>query len=188
MGIMRLADQSREWSTPYDNYSKCRSSDVYQMSRIEGLYERYADAVFRYCLRQVGRRDLAEDLASEVFLTLHQKLGEVQDDQLPAWLFTVAKNKAVDYWRHQAVAIRYEKTHAEEPVDPGPGVSFETMLQQNKSLRPVHRTCLILRYVHDLSRSEISQVTGLSETQIKGHLQYALKLLRQSFIAAESGE
>jgi len=56
------------------------------MSRIEGIYEKYADVVFRYCLRQVGRRDLAEDIASEVFLTLYQKLEEVEDDQLPASL------------------------------------------------------------------------------------------------------
>jgi RNA polymerase sigma-70 factor, ECF subfamily len=185
---MRVADESSDRLTWKDVYSKSWSSDVYQMSRIEGLYEKYGDAVFRYCLRQVGRRDLAEDIASEVFLTLFQRLEEVQDDQLPAWLFTVAKNKAVDYWRHQAVAIRYEKAHAEEPIDPGPGISFESMLRQNKSLGPVHRTCLILRYVHDLSRSEISQVTGLSEMQIKGHLQYALKLLRQSFTGVESGE
>lgn len=158
------------------------------MSRIERLYERYADAVFRYCLRQVGRRDLAEDITSEVFLTLQQKLEEVNDEQFPAWLFTVAKNKAVDYWRHEAVAMRYEKSQSEPPPVPGPDVSFDSMLRQNKSLTAVHRLCLVLRYVHDLTRAEISQLTGLSETQIKGHLQYALKLLRQSFTGVGSGE
>jgi len=158
------------------------------MSRIEGLYEKYADTVFRYCLRQVGRRDLAEDIASEVFLTLYQKLEQVEDHQLPAWLFTVAKNKAVDYWRHEAVAARYEKSQSDAPEGPEPGLSFEALLRQHKSLKPVHRLCLILRYVHDLNRTEIAEQTGLSETQIKGHLQYALKLLRQSFHDVERGE
>lgn len=158
------------------------------MSRIEGLYEKYADMVFRYCLRQLGRRDLAEDITSEVFLVLHQKLEQVQDHQLPAWLFTVAKNKAVDYWRHEAVATRYEKSQSEPPESPEQGLSFEALLQQHKALKPVHRMCLILRYVHDLNRTEIAEQTGLSETQIKGHLQYALKLLRQSFNNAERGE
>lgn len=151
------------------------------MSRIEGLYEKYAQAVFRYCFRQVGRRDLAEDIASEVFLTLYQNLESVGDGQLPAWLFTVAKHKAVDYWRHEAVENRYEKTLAAPPTEPEPELSFEIMLGQHKSLKPVHRTCLLLRYVQDLNRTEIAQLTGLSETQIKGHLQYALKLLRKSF-------
>jgi DNA-directed RNA polymerase specialized sigma24 family protein len=31
-----------------------------------------------------------------------------------------------------------------------------------------------------MTRAEIAQKTGLSETQVKGHLQYALKLLRKA--------
>jgi RNA polymerase sigma-70 factor (ECF subfamily) len=100
----------------------------------------------------------------------------------------VAKNKAVDYWRHEAVATRYEKALAEPAADPAPGLSFETMLREHKSLKPVHRLCLTLRFVHGLNRTEIAQQTGLSEMQIKGHLQYALRLLRQSFSEAERGE
>ena len=79
------------------------------MSRFESLYNKYANVLFRYCLRQVAQRDVAEDITSEVFLTLYQRLEEVTDSQIPAWLFTVAKNKSVDYWRHQKVATRYEQ-------------------------------------------------------------------------------
>jgi RNA polymerase sigma-70 factor, ECF subfamily len=158
------------------------------MSRIEELYAKYADTVFRYCLRQVGRRDLAEDIASEVFLTLCQRLEQIRDEQLPAWLFSVAKNKAIDYWRHQAVTVRYEQAQEETTVAPATDISFENMLQNNRSLKPIHRMCLTLRFVYEMSRSEIAQLTGLSEVQIKGHLQYALKLMRQSLTEIKSGE
>ncbi len=40
---------------------------------------------------------------------------------------------------------------------------------------------MMLRYVHGMTREEIAGKTGLSETQIKGHLQYGLKLLRQAY-------
>jgi RNA polymerase sigma-70 factor, ECF subfamily len=188
MGIMRLDGHPNESLARSLDYSETTSSDVYLMSRFEGLYEKYSSILFRYCLRQVGRRDLAEDIASEAFLTLYQRLEQVEDDQLPAWLFTVAKNKAMDYWRHQAVAERYEKAQVDSPVEPQPEIPFDLLLRQNKALKPVHRTCLILRYVHDLNRTEIARQTGLNETQIKGHLQYALKLLRRSFSEARSGE
>ena len=158
------------------------------MSRFEGLYEKYLDAVFRYSLRQVGRRDLAEDITSEVFLRLYQNLERVEDEQLPAWLLRVARNKAVDHWRHEAVAQRHENANEGPSLDPGPSLSFETILSQNASLKPIHRFCLILRYVHGLSRGEIARKTGLAETQIKGHLQYALKLLRESLSATQLGE
>jgi RNA polymerase sigma-70 factor (ECF subfamily) len=39
----------------------------------------------------------------------------------------------------------------------------------------------MLRYVHGMSRSEIAERTGLSEVQVKGHLQYALALLRKVY-------
>lgn len=51
-------------------------------------------------------------------------------------------------------------------------------LAEVKTLKPVHRACLILRYVHDMTRDEIAARLGLSETQVKGHLQYARTLLR----------
>ena len=54
----------------------------------------------------------------------------------------------------------------------------------NKALKPVHRVCLILRYVHGMERGEIARETGLSETQVKGHLQYGRRLLRQQLGAS----
>jgi RNA polymerase sigma-70 factor (ECF subfamily) len=38
----------------------------------------------------------------------------------------------------------------------------------------------MLRYVYGMTRAEIARQTGLSETQVKGHLQYALTLLRKA--------
>ena len=49
-----------------------------------------------------------------------------------------------------------------------------------KALKPIHRACLILRYVHGMERSEIATRLGLSETQVKGLLQYARELVRKS--------
>jgi DNA-directed RNA polymerase specialized sigma24 family protein len=44
----------------------------------------------------------------------------------------------------------------------------------------VHRVCLALRYVQGMTRAEIAARTGLTEMQVKGHLQYALTLLRKA--------
>jgi len=57
--------------------------------------------------------------------------------------------------------------------------SVEVWLREAKSLRPVHRVCLILRYVHGMTRAEIADRLGLSETQVKGYLQYSLTILRR---------
>ena len=132
------------------------------MTDFDDAYAKHADAVFRYALRLVGRRDVAEDIASDTFLTLHRN--------------RVARNKALDYWRHAKVEARYRSTLP--PAETSWTPPLEMWLAEAKSLKPVHRACLILRYVHDLSREEIARKLGLSETQVKGHLQYARTLLR----------
>jgi RNA polymerase sigma-70 factor (ECF subfamily) len=128
-------------------------------------------------LKCVGRRDVAEDIASEAFLALHQNLSTVDVSQLPGWLFTVAKNRAIDYWRHAKVEQKYLETlpPAETTWEP----TLETWLRKTTALKPVHRACLILRYVHGMDRAEIAQRLGLTPNQVKGHLQYALTILRR---------
>jgi len=50
-------------------------------------------------------------------------------------------------------------------------------------LKPIHRVCLVLRYQHGLTREEIGRRLGLTDTQVRGHLQYALTLLRKNLVA-----
>jgi DNA-directed RNA polymerase specialized sigma24 family protein len=60
-------------------------------------------------------------------------------------------------------------------------MELERWMFECEDLKPVHRTCLILRYVHGLGRAEIASTTGLSEMQVKGHLQYGVGLLRKIY-------
>jgi RNA polymerase sigma-70 factor (ECF subfamily) len=149
------------------------------MGEFEALYRAHVQAVFRFALRCVTKRELAEDLTSDAFLALYHNLDSVDGSRLPAWLFTVVRNRARDHWRRQAVEQRYLQS-LEEPIasDPQP---LERWVLESGDLKPVHRTCLILRYVYGMTRAEIASRTGLSETQVKGYVQYALELLRKTY-------
>ena len=148
------------------------------MESFEDVYRLHVHAVFRFAVSLVGRKEVAEDLTSEAFLALYRNFDGIDQGQLPGWLITVVRNRARDWWRHQEV----EKRHAEElvrsPVAPAPPI--ERWILRCADLKPVHRTCLMLRYGHGMTRVEISAKTGLTETQVKGYLQYALSLLRKN--------
>ena len=58
---------------------------------------------------------------------------------------------------------------------------LEQWILDSPDLKPVHRSCLMLRYVHGMTRAEIASALSLSEAQVKGLLQYALELLRKSY-------
>src|SRR5580704_8458413 len=136
------------------------------MWEFETVYRENVQAVFRYALRRVGRREGAEDITSETFVALYENRHTVGAAQLPAWLFKVAKHRAVDYWRKWSREQSFdEKPATVSVVDQANLIPFEQLLD-NKSLKPVHRVCLVLRFVQGMSRDEIAKETGLGASQV----------------------
>jgi RNA polymerase sigma-70 factor (ECF subfamily) len=149
------------------------------MRAFEDLYRDHVQAVFRFAMSVAGRREIAEDLTSEAFLAMYRNLDSIDESRLPGWLLTVVRNRARDLWRRQVVEHRYAAEASSSGVEQPP---LEQWILDHPRLKPIHRTCLMLRFVEGMTRAEISARTGLSETQVKGHLQYALELLRKTYV------
>lgn len=156
------------------------------MDEFEAIYAEHLSAVLRYARRCVGRGDIAEEIVSEAFLELHRNMDRIRVDQLPAWLFTVVKHRAVDYWRRNHLERRYLDEQRQKPEPRH--VNGHAFLEWTASLKPAHATCLMLRYVHGMSRTEIAKTTGMTELQVKGCLQYARELLRREHAGALQGK
>ena len=156
------------------------------METFEAVYRKHRDAVLRFGIRCVGRRELAEDLTAEAFLELHRHWTTIDTGRLPSWLFTVVRNRAADHWRRQELERRYADSES-LPVAVPAKPELDSGLFENPALKPVHRICLTLRYIHDMSLTEIAERLSLSEVQVKGHLQYARGLLRKQ-LSGEPGQ
>jgi RNA polymerase sigma-70 factor (ECF subfamily) len=147
----------------------------------DDAYRRHLPAVLRAACRVVGRKDVAEEITADAFLELHRQFDRIDADRLPGWLLTVVRNRAIDYWRRQRLERRHLEDEAGRGVPTEPPTSLDGLFV-DPSLKPVHRACLTLRYVHGFSRDEIARRLGLTETQVRGHLQYGLTLLRKRLI------
>jgi len=151
--------------------------------RFEATYRRHVEAVFRFALACVRRREIAEELTSEAFLALYRNFDGIDETRLPGWLIAVVRNRSRDYWRHQVTEQSYLRPLLDQSQEAAP--ASEGGLFSSCGLKPVHRVCLRLRYVDGMSRTEIASATGLSENQVKGHLQYGLRLLRAALTGQE---
>ena len=149
------------------------------MATFDELYRQHVQAVFRCALSVVGRKELAEDLTAEAFLALWRNFDGIDQERLPGWLIAVVRNRARDWWRRQQVEQRHVNQEMSS-VRPEPP-PLEHWILDSPDLKPVHRTCVMLRYVHGMTRAEIAERLALSETQVKGYLQYALALLRKTY-------
>jgi RNA polymerase sigma-70 factor (ECF subfamily) len=148
------------------------------MDAFDDVYRRHLPVVLRAAARVVGRRDVAEEITADAFLELYRQFDRIDLDRLPGWLLTVVRNRGIDYWRKQQTERSFAQGAPPEPPAPEPPAR-QGSLFAHPALKPVHRICLVLRYEHGLSRDEIGRRLGLTETQVRGHLQYALTRLRK---------
>lgn len=151
------------------------------MEAFDDVYRRHVPVVLRAAARVVGRRDVAEEITADAFLELYRQFDRIDLERLPGWLLTVVRNRGIDYWRRQQTE-RLFAHDAHAPVAAPESATAQGSLFAHAALKPVHRICLVLRYQHELSREEIARRLGLTDTQVRGHLQYALTLLRKHLV------
>jgi RNA polymerase sigma-70 factor (ECF subfamily) len=159
------------------------------------LYQRYAPAIFAYLLKQTASREDAEDLLLEVFLAAVERgnLADLGEQEQRAWLWAVARHKAVDHFRrltrHPSVNLRLvAETLSDEAMEPEQVLLRQEALAELTSvigqLPPLQQEVLRLRFGHGLSCGEMAPILKKKETAIRVLLSRTLKTLRTRFIKA----
>lgn len=68
-----------------------------------GIYDRYADRIYSYCLTMLRNPEDAADASHDTFVKAATRLEQLQDpEKLRPWLFAVARNEARGEGRHRA--------------------------------------------------------------------------------------
>ena len=159
------------------------------------LMERHKAAVYGYLLRLTGRPDAADDLFQEVFLKLVKNPSAYgEKDKLKAWLFTVARNAALDYFRREEVRSEVQlEGDGERPgpadfaASPGPGPEEAAL---NKALgekldaalallSPDQREVFYLRHYSELSFKEIAGILSVPIGTALARMSRAAAMLRK---------
>jgi RNA polymerase sigma-70 factor (ECF subfamily) len=167
----------------------------------EELVRLYQNRIFGLMLRMIGNRQEAEDLAQEVFMTVHRAIGSYRGDgRFYTWLYRIASNTC----KNRIKYLRGRNFHRSVPVEDAPqaqgggegptvalqsqiagpeamaeGARLQTAIQRELAeLEPEHRLLIILRDVQGLSYQEILQTTGLQEGTLKSRLHRARVALK----------
>jgi RNA polymerase sigma-70 factor, ECF subfamily len=157
------------------------------------LYDRYARMVHGILLARVPPREV-DDLVQEVFLSALRQLHALRDlSRFGAWLGTIARNRANDYFRK---ALPVEKVT--EPVSDDQPESRTTnhaaeqeaavILAVVRALPEPYREPLILRLVEGMTGPEIAARTGLTHGSVRVNLCRGMQLLRERLAKAASGQ
>jgi RNA polymerase sigma-70 factor, ECF subfamily len=138
------------------------------------LYEEHANAIFRYCLHQLGSREEAEDAVQSTFLNAFRgiKRGIVPELE-SAWLFKIAHNVCLSRrrssWRRGRVESPADFEIVEE-IAPAPSrradelIGLQDVLEQMPEMQ---RRAILLREWQGLSYREIAEELELSQAAVE---------------------
>lgn len=137
------------------------------------LYDLYVQPVYRYLLSKVGNVQDAEDLTAQTFLAAIQDFKRYRHKgKFAAWLFTIARNKAADFYRKQKSQLSVENTDAYLSRNLGERNIIKTDQQLDLSrlineLPDKDQELLRLRFVAEMRFKEISALLGKNEGAVK---------------------
>ncbi|MEK7528752.1 MAG: RNA polymerase sigma factor [Patescibacteria group bacterium] len=152
-----------------------------------GFYNEYKKKVFNYILYRVSfDRDLAEDLTSEIFLKSYANFDRFDENRsFKTWIFTIAHNHLVNYYASKRPSVSLDDIQELEA-----GIDYVREIDQKlttarllkllKTLPLPQQEVIMLRYVNDLSYSEIAVILEKDEGTVRTALSRALDSLRDS--------
>jgi RNA polymerase sigma-70 factor (ECF subfamily) len=146
------------------------------------IVREHQSMVFSLALHFLRDRALAEELAQEVFLNLHQNLSAIQSPaHLTYWLRKVTSHRSIDQTRRQKVRPQVSLEDVPEPAARYAEDDFmlsETLRRLVDTLPEKARMVVILRYQEDLEPAEIAKTLDMPLNTVKSHLRRSLAMLR----------
>ncbi len=151
------------------------SAAQHDPAEFTALYDRYFRPIYRYLYSRVGSVPEAEDLTAQTFLAALEALPRYrQRGYLSAWLFTIARNKARDYYRSRKPDASLEENRPDKADDPLAQVirsdQVERLAEIVSRLDEEEQELIRLRCVADLSFAEIGVSLGRKEGTVKKSL------------------
>jgi RNA polymerase sigma-70 factor (ECF subfamily) len=151
------------------------------------LYELHVDRIYNYIYYRTGNQHDAEDLTARVFFRAIQHISHYQDQGAPfaAWLFSITRNMLANWYRDTGKwKLVPLDNMLRQQVEDSPeysaekGQDRETLLAAIRRLPPERQDLLILKFVEQMTNSEIGQMMGRSEGAIKSLYHRTLRSLR----------
>jgi RNA polymerase sigma-70 factor (ECF subfamily) len=188
---MILADSMNPdaFSDVESSISRLSRGDI---SALAALMAQYQHRLYRYLVRLTQDPAAADDLFQQTWLRVMEKIRRYDvRRQFDPWLFSVARNLAIDYLRTlRTTSLDEPEGSGDAPIGrlaaTGPD-PLEQLLEFERGeilatavdkLPVIHREVLALRFEEEMKLDEIAEVIGAPLSTVKSRLLRALENLR----------
>ncbi len=144
----------------------------------------YADKLYRFVLKNLKNAAMAEDIIQDTFEKLWIKLEEVSALKVKSYLFTAAYHTMIDYIRKEKRNSQVDPATLYEQADANQYSDLREVLERAiQNLPADQKAVVMLRDYEGYSYKEISEITGLNESQVKVYI-YRARVFLKSYIGS----
>ena len=154
--------------------------------KFETVYRAYYSRLFYYCFQFISDEEASKDIINDVFEKVWTQRHELKEETLSTFLYTLVRNKCLDYIKHKKVEQQYTELYElityEEPED---HELYEQQISQIEKIisnlgeptKSIFTKCYFLNKKY----AEVAEEYNISTNGVKKHIMKVLRLMRENF-------
>jgi RNA polymerase sigma factor (sigma-70 family) len=146
--------------------------------------EDYSNGIYRFILKNIKDKDKARDVVQDTFEKCWIKHETVDGNKVKSYLFSTAYHTMIDMIRKESRQTGFDEIRHEHPGHNEQYSDLNEILHKAIQLLPeTQRSVILLRDYEGYSYEEISEITGLSESQVKVYI-YRGRVFLKNYIGS----
>ncbi|NEO32655.1 MAG: RNA polymerase sigma factor SigZ [Symploca sp. SIO3C6] len=154
------------------------------------LWQEYSNQLRQFLLSRVNNQIDVDDLLQEILIKTYQNLNSIKEqEKLLSWLFQIARNTLIDYYRKSSLDTWRQRIAGEEMLIEGEPQQYEQVRQELTNcirpflnqLPPKYREAIEAVDLQGISQKELAIELGLSYSALKSRVQRGRNMLKAMF-------
>jgi RNA polymerase sigma-70 factor (ECF subfamily) len=182
--LPREASQNMKANTPSEK-ALIKGALRFDQATLAKIYDLYSPELYRYAARFLGDPSMAEDCVADTFSRLLKALstGRGPKEHLRAYLYRIAHNLIVDYYRRTPDIVELKETHP--GTDNTPEQEADLRMRQAQmqkaiqQLTPDQQQVIAFKYLQGWKNEEIAQALDKPVGAVKSLQHRALASLQR---------
>jgi len=142
----------------------------------------WADGLYRFVLKNLSDSEKSRDIIQDCFEKMWVHRENIDAEKVKAYLFTTAHHTMIDYIRKAKRETSLDWKKVAEPVSHHGYTDLQEVLHAAVQRLPeIQRSVVMLRDYEGYSYREISEITGITEVQVKVYI-YRARIFLKSYI------
>lgn len=131
----------------------------------------YTKNVFRFLMKSLKDEDTAKDILQDCYLKLWENRKKIQATKIKSWLFAVAHNAMINYWKKEGRTTKLNGFENSQTVHQKHNFDLKSVIDHELNKLPaIQKSIILLRDLEGYEYKEIAEILRLNESQVKVYL------------------